>query len=306
MTTTPVQFGWSMSLGDRNIDRATFMDAARKCLDVIKGRFSSVWLSDHLQFEDEDLLEGWTALTYLAGMQPDLYYGHTVLNQVFRNPAHLAKMAATLQYMSQGHFILGIGAGPDWGQKECDAYGIALPGPKQRVEALEEALQIIKAMWKGEAATFTGTYHSIKDAYCRPRPLPEPPIMIASFGPKMMRLCARYADRWLSPNSDLETLKTRLTALDKACEEIGRDPRSLRRTLDIDEIYCAPTEKEVQALIGDRELEPGTLTGTPEQISEQIQPMVDLGITDFVLSGGGFPDVSSLETIARYVIPNFT
>lgn len=303
---TPVQFGWSMSLGDRNIDRATFMDAARKGLDVIKGHFDSVWLSDHLQFEDLDLLEGWTALTYLAGMQPDLYYGHTVLSQVFRNPAHLAKMAATLQYMSQGHFILGLGASPSWSQRECDAYGIAFPGPKQRVEELEEALQIIKAMWKGEEATFAGTYHSIKEAYCRPKPVPEPPIMIASFQPKMMRLCARYADGWIGPSSDLETLKTQLTALDKACEEIGRDPGSLRRTLEIGEIYCAPTEKEVQALIGDRELDPGTLTGTPEQISEKIQPLVDLGITYFVLGSGAFPDLSSIETIGRQVIPNFT
>ncbi len=130
--------------------------------------------------------------------------------------------------------------------------------------------------------------------------------MIASFGPKMMRLCVRYADGWIGPGSDLETLKTHLTALDKACEHIGRDPRSLRRTLEIGEMYCAPTEKEVQALIGDRELEPGMLTGTPEQISEKLQPLVDLGITSFVLGSGAFPDVSSLETIGRQVIPNFT
>ncbi len=185
---TTVQFGWSMALGARKVDRATFMDAARKGLDLIDGQFDSVWLPDHLQFEDLDLLEAWTELTYLAGMQPKLHYGHTVLCQSFRNPAHLAKMAATLQYMSQGNFILGLGAGADWSQRECDAYGIPFPGPKQRVEELEEALQIIKAMWKGEEATFAGKYHSIQEASCRPKPVPEPPIMIASFQPKMMRL----------------------------------------------------------------------------------------------------------------------
>jgi alkanesulfonate monooxygenase SsuD/methylene tetrahydromethanopterin reductase-like flavin-dependent oxidoreductase (luciferase family) len=213
-------------------------------------------------------------------------------------------MAATLQYMSQGHFILGLGAG--WNKEECDAYGIPFPGAKQRVEELEEALQIIKALWKGEEATFVGKYHSIKEAFCRPKPLPEPPIMIASFQPKMMRLCARYADWWNGPGSDPATLKTQLLALDKACEEIGRDPGSLRRTAEIGDIYCAPTEKEVQALIGDRELDPGTLSGTPEQISEKLQPLVDLGITYFILGSGAFPDLSSLETIGRQVIPNFT
>jgi alkanesulfonate monooxygenase SsuD/methylene tetrahydromethanopterin reductase-like flavin-dependent oxidoreductase (luciferase family) len=301
---TPIQFGWSISPGDRSMDRATFMDTIRKGLDLIDGHFDSVWLPDHLQFEDLDVLEGWTALTYLAGMQPTLHYGHTVLCQSFRNPAHLAKMAATLQYMSQGHFILGLGAG--WNKGECDAYGIPFPEAKQRVEELEEALQIIKAMWKGEETTFAGKYYSIKEAYCRPKPVPAPPIMIASFQPKMIRLSARYADWWNGPVSDLETLKTQQRALDKACEDIGRDPGSLRRTVDIGDIYCAPTEKEVQALIGDRELEAGTLRGTPEQISEKLQPLLDLGITYFMLGSGAFPDLSSLETIGRQVIPNFT
>ncbi|HEY3994011.1 MAG TPA: LLM class flavin-dependent oxidoreductase [Ktedonobacteraceae bacterium] len=299
-----IQFGWSMSLGNSRIERATFMEATRKGLDLIADQFDSVWLADHLQFGDRALLEGWTELAYLAGIQPKLKYGHIVLCQLFRNPAQLAKMAATLQYMSQGNFILGLGAG--WHQEECDAYGIPFPGPKQRVEELEEALQIIKALWKGEKATFTGKYHSIKDAYCRPKPEPEPPIMVAGFQPKMIRLCARYADWWNGIGSDVEKQKELLSALDKACEEIGRDPVSLKRTLVLGEIYCAPTEKEVQELMRDREIRPGTLSGTPEQIGEQIQQLVDLGITYFMLGGGGFPNLNSLETLARDVLPAFT
>ena len=301
---TTVQFGWSMSLGNAKVERASFMEATRKGLDLIADQFDSVWLPDHLQFGDRDLLEGWTELAYLAGMQPKLKYGHVVLCQLFRNPAQLAKMAATLQYMSQGNFILGLGAG--WHQEECDAYGIPFPGPKQRVEELEEAVQIIKALWKGEKASFEGKHHAIKDAYCRPKPEPEPPIMIAGFQPKMIRLCARYADWWNGLGSDVEKQKELLSALDKACEEIGRDPASLKRTLVLGEIYCAPTEKEVQALMRDREMRPGALSGTPEQISELIQPLIDLGISYFMLGGGGFPNLDSLETLAREVLPAFT
>jgi alkanesulfonate monooxygenase SsuD/methylene tetrahydromethanopterin reductase-like flavin-dependent oxidoreductase (luciferase family) len=301
---TKVQFGWSMSLGFGKIERAVFMDAARKGLDLVADHFASVWLADHLQFGDRVLLEGWTELTYLAGMQPKLQYGHIVLCQLFRNPAHLAKMAATMQYMTQGNFILGLGAG--WHQEECDAYGLPFPGPKQRVEELEEAVQIIKALWKGEKATFIGKYHSIKDAYCQPAPEPEPPIMIAGFQPKMMRLCARYADWWNGIGSDVTNYKKLLGDLDKACEEIGRDPASLKRTAVLGDIYCAPTEKEVQELMRDREIRPGTLSGTPEQISERIGQLVDLGISYFMLSGGGFPNLSALETILREVVPTFT
>ena len=301
---TTVQFGWSMSLGTPKVERATFMEATRKGLDLIADQFDSVWLADHLQFGDRMLLEGWTELAYLAGMQPRLKYGHVVLCQLFRNPAQLAKMAASFQYMSQGNFILGLGAG--WQQEECDAYGIPFPGPKQRVEELDEALQIIKALWKGEKATFEGKYHSIKEAYCLPKPEPEPPIMIASFQPKMMRLCAQYADWWNGLGTDVERLKGLLTALDKACEEIGRDPASLRRTLVIGDIYCAPTEKEVQELMNGHQIRPGTLSGTPEQIHERIQQLIDLGITYFMLSGGAFPDLRSLETLTREVLPTFT
>jgi alkanesulfonate monooxygenase SsuD/methylene tetrahydromethanopterin reductase-like flavin-dependent oxidoreductase (luciferase family) len=134
---TDIQFGWAMSLGNPKAERTPFVDSTRKALDMIADQFDSVWLADHLQFGDRMLLESWTELAYLAGMQPKLQYGHIVLCQLFRNPAHLAKMAATFQYMSQGNFILGLGAG--WQQEECDAYGFPFPGPKQRVEELELA-----------------------------------------------------------------------------------------------------------------------------------------------------------------------
>ena len=300
----PIQFGWSMSLGTNKAERTQFLEGARKGLDLIAEQFDSVWLTDHLQFGDLPLLEGWTELTYLAGIQPKLKYGHTVLCQLFRNPAHLAKMAATFQYMSQGNFILGLGAG--WHQEECDAYGYPFPGPKQRVEELEEALQIIRAMWKGEQATFEGKYHAVKGAYCNPRPEPEPPVVIASFQPKMMKLCARYADWWNGLGTDTEKLKGQLAALDQACEEIGRDPASLKRTLALGEIYCAPTEQELQNLMRDRQIRPGTLSGIPAQIGELIQPLIDLGITYFMLGGGGFPDLTSLETLTHEVVPAFT
>jgi alkanesulfonate monooxygenase SsuD/methylene tetrahydromethanopterin reductase-like flavin-dependent oxidoreductase (luciferase family) len=152
-------------------------------------------------------MEGWRALTYLSALQPRLKFGHAVLSQSFRNPALLAKMDATLQYMSGGRFILGIGAG--WKKYEYRAYGYDFPSAGTRIEELEETLQIINAMWREKQGTVQGKHYRVIEAWCEPKPEPIPPIMIGGSKPRMLRLIARYADwwsvswwvvlRWLSP-----------------------------------------------------------------------------------------------------------
>jgi len=159
--------------------RATFVADLNRALDLVTGYFDSAWLVDHLQFGDADVLEGFTALTYMAARHPQLKFGHAVLCQSFRNPALLAKMGATLQFMSGGRFILGLGAG--WHEEEYRAYGYDFPPDLVRVEQLEEALQIIRAMWTEEKATFEGKYYRVSQAHCEPRPDPVPTVMIGAF-----------------------------------------------------------------------------------------------------------------------------
>lgn len=158
---------------------------------TVQGHFHSAWSIDHPQ---ADALEAWTAITYLAPLHPQLQWGHTVLNQAFRSPALVAKMGATLQYMSGGRFILGIGAG---GQElEHLAYGYSFPRGRKRVAALDEALQIVKAMWTEETTTFSGADHRADVARCDPKLQPPPPVMVGAFLPQMLRLAARHADWW--------------------------------------------------------------------------------------------------------------
>src|SRR5205085_11949001 len=111
-----------------------------------------------------------------AARHPELRFGHTVTCQSFRNPALLAKMAATLQFLTGGRFILGIGAG--WYEAEYRAYGYDFPPPGVRLAQLDETVQIIKAMWRDKPATFHGQYYQIEGAYCEPPPEPRPPLMI--------------------------------------------------------------------------------------------------------------------------------
>lgn len=190
---TPIQLGFVIPAEwrDKSV-RTAYVENVNHALSLITGHFDSAWMVDHLMDDDTDTLEGFTALTYLAALHPQLKFGHAVLCQSFRNPALLAKMAATLQFMSGGRFILGLGAG--WHEAEYRAYGYDFPTNGVRVEQLEETLQIIKALWTQEKATFTGNHYHIIDAELEPKPNPLPTIMLGAFRPKMLRLTARYAD----------------------------------------------------------------------------------------------------------------
>ncbi len=163
-------------------ERNHYIADVNRLLNTVKGAYTSAWFIDHLQFQDSDVLEGWTALTYLAAQHPELQWGHAVLCQSFRNPALVAKMAATLQFISGGRFILGIGAG--WHTEEYLAYGYDFPAASTRVEELDEALQIIRALWTENDATFVGKHHQIRNAWCEPKPDPVPPIMVGHLSPK--------------------------------------------------------------------------------------------------------------------------
>src|SRR5215217_8816790 len=145
-----VQFGLIVPENPSNPpSRHRYMENVNHLLTHVKGHYVSAWCIDHL---DGDVLEGWTALTYLSALHPEFVWGHSVLCQSFRNPALIAKMGATLHFMSGGNFVLGLGAG---GQKaEYLAYGYDFPRGSIRVAELEEALQLIRAMWTQERVTF--------------------------------------------------------------------------------------------------------------------------------------------------------
>ena len=149
---------------------------------------------DHLQFGDDPLSEGWTLLTYLAATFPRFRYGHLVLCQNYRNPAVLAKMAATLQELSGGRFVLGLGAG--WLEEEYRAYNVDYPRPGIRVQQLAETIEIARAMWTQSPATFTGEHYRIDGAYCEPRPDPPIPILVGTNRRKAIAVAARLADSW--------------------------------------------------------------------------------------------------------------
>ena len=256
--------------------------------------FDSVWVYDHLlhRFEGHPTVgfwEAWTMLTALAATTTRVRIGTTVLCAGFRNPALLAKMADTLDEVSGGRLILGLGAG--WHEEEFDAFGMPFD---HRVSRLEEALQIIRPLLHEREVDFRGMYHEAKACEIRPRGPREEgvPILLAAFAPRMMRLTARYADQWttdwLGPASKV---KEDLAKLHAACAAEGRDPATLKVTGGATVAY--PDLGDLPAWMSAPD---AYLTGTPEDLASQLVAYQHLGVDHILTNLYPF----SPEAIARY------
>jgi alkanesulfonate monooxygenase SsuD/methylene tetrahydromethanopterin reductase-like flavin-dependent oxidoreductase (luciferase family) len=302
----PLTFGLVLPVGSPTREgRATFVADLNRALNLVAGHFDSAWMIDHLQTDADDMLESFTTISYLAALHPRLRFGQAVVCQSFRNPALLAKMGATLQFMSGGRFMLGLGAG--WNEEEYRAYGYDFPPARVRVAQLEETVQIVKAMWTQEKATFQGTHYRVADAACEPRPNPLPPLIIGAFKPKMLRLTAKYADGWDVSSTGLVAYRRLMETFAQACAEVGRDGATVRRSWS-GGCSCARTQKEAEAIAGDlysaqNPEDDFGFVGTPAQIVAQMQSFMALGVDSFLLDCGGFPNLTTLELLVNEVMP---
>jgi alkanesulfonate monooxygenase SsuD/methylene tetrahydromethanopterin reductase-like flavin-dependent oxidoreductase (luciferase family) len=176
---------------------------------------------------DAPFLEGWTLVTALAALTPRLRVAVLVSGNTYRNPALLAKMATTLDHVTGGRVDLGIGAG--WYVREHTAYGFAFPSAGERVEALREAIDVIRSLMQGGRTTYDGRHYQLEDAPFAPLPVQDGglPIMVGAQGPRMLRLVAECADVW-NLNHSPAKMRELGTILNRECEAIGRDPASLR------------------------------------------------------------------------------
>jgi probable F420-dependent oxidoreductase len=243
--------------------------------------FDSLWVSDHFMhaIPDEEYQgpwEGWSILSALAASTQRLTLGTNVMCTGFRNPALLAKMADTVDEISGGRLVLGIGAG--WHEPEYHAIGEPFD---HRASRFEEAMQIISGLLRDGAVDFEGRYYSARECELRPRgPRPEGlPIMVGTRGPRMLRITARYADWWNGGwPSYAERLPPLLSALNDACADVGREPDSIVRTAgvmaDIPGDYPHRGHDWVTKLRG--RVPP--LSGTPEEMAAELRAMAEAGI----------------------------
>ena len=189
--------------------------------------FDSIFFVDHMWsrgMPEVDHLEAWTVMTATAALTERIRIGALVLCNSYRNPALLAKMAASLDVVSNGRLVLGMGAG--WMDEEYRAYGYPFPSARVRIEQLEESLQVIKRLFTEPCASFQGKYYQLDEAYNRPAPVqqPHPPILIGGGGEQfLLKVVARHADIWNCPNNHAIELPRRLARLHAHCASIGRN-----------------------------------------------------------------------------------
>lgn len=278
--------------------------------------YDSIWFVDHMWsrgMPDVDHLEAWTLMSATAAVTERLRIGTLVLCNSYRNPALLAKMASSLDHVSNGRFVLGMGAG--WMDEEYRAYGYPFPSTRVRIEQLEEALAVIKRLFTEGRASFQGKYYAVDEAANNPKPVqqPGPPILIGGAGEKyLLRVVAEHADIWNCPNNVAPLLPQRLETLRRHCDAVGRDPDEIEvseqtiMVLGRDEQDLQQKIAGAKAMLGKVfDIDQTALIGTPEQLIEAIQARSRQGVTFFTTLFGDLNQPDTIELFAQKVMPAF-
>jgi F420-dependent oxidoreductase-like protein len=213
----------------------TLADAAKA---AEQGGATMFTLADHFfQMENvgraqDPFLEGYTSLGFLAGQTTTIDLTLLVTGVTYRHPGVLAKTVTTLDVLSQGRSMLGLGAA--WYDREHHALGIPYPPLSTRFEMLEETLQICRQMWSDDDGPYDGKHYRLAETICVPQPIRRPPILIGGDGEKKtLRLVAQYADVWNSTTSDPGELERKVDVLNRHCDAVGRDPGEIRKTVGV-------------------------------------------------------------------------
>lgn len=291
-----VDFGLQLAAGPPKEAYSQWLTDVDISVDLLKDHFRSLWMSDHFFYKDAPMYEAWTILSFLAARFPSWEVGSHVLGQGFRNPALMAAMAKTLQTVSEGRLIMGIGAGRI--ESEFLAYDYEFPRPGIRLEQLEDTLNIFKKMWtEAGPVSYQGKHYKIVDAWCEPKPDPMIPIMLGGAGKKTRRLAAQYADIWNWGFCDIDTYTELVDGLKQNCDDLGRDFSTMRLAWS-GPIAIGKTEAEAQAYAKENRWSGQPFVGTPAQIAEKMAAFIELGVDYFILTIAGFPnpDIASLIT----------
>lgn len=259
--------------------------------------WDGLWYADHYmpntpdgETTSGDVLECFSVLAGLAASVPRIRLGSLVSPTTVNHPAVLANRAATIDQMSNGRFVLGLGAG--WQVNEHRAYGIDLMEPKERVTRFGEAIEIISRLLSESRVNFAGKYFTITDAPCEPKPVQQPlPLLVGTGSPRMLRFAARFAQEWNTWGTPATTPAV-VERLGEACAKEGRDPVTVHKTTQA-LVYIVEDANVVEKLQA-KVPEGRSLVGTTEQLTEMIAAYQKIGFNEFCL-----PDFTLGDSFAQ-------
>ena len=265
-------------------------DVAGDARDAERLGFELVTVMDHLP-GTRPSLETWTALTWAAAATERIKVSPNVLGLPYRNPAVTAKMAETLNRLSGGRLILGLGAGGS--NDEFRRFGLPVREPKEKADALEEALRITGELWSGKEVSFQGEHYRLEEAQISPPPEPPIPIWLGVYGKRTLSFVAKYADGWLPSYRFAPPDKRRegQQRIRRAAEEMGRDPT------EIEYAYNVGVRVDERA-----EARPGMIAGPPQKVIDELAGLEKDGVTFLVLWAAG-DQAEQRERLASEVIP---
>jgi alkanesulfonate monooxygenase SsuD/methylene tetrahydromethanopterin reductase-like flavin-dependent oxidoreductase (luciferase family) len=302
-----VSFGWIVQPAlfatpagidprDRRLARELIMANERHVELARSAGLGTVWVEDHMGWGDKAHLECFTTMAWLAGRHPGLRYGTMVCGQAFRNPAYLAKLATNMDVLTDGNFILGIGAGNNGAEHR--AYGYPFPPPGARLAQTEEAIKILRALWTRSPATVRGASYAIEEAFASPLPERPIPLMIGGGGErKTLRLVAQYADWWCADVQPVAAFSHKARVLAEHCAAVGRDPSEIVHS----QVVWISIDEDVDRVIRWDDLH--IVAGTPDEVTRELEAFRAAGVDHFQVRFMDYPDSAGMERFAATVMP---
>ena len=246
--------------------------------------WDGIWYADHFMPNAEDTStpwpEAWITLAALGAQVPRLRLGTLVSGNTYRHPAVLAKMATTLDHISGGRVVLGLGSG--WQENEHAQYGIPFYTVADRLKRLDEACQVIKALFSEEKSSFAGTYYQLDNASLEPKPVQNPlPLLIGGGGEQVtLKITARYADEW-NVWGTVDTLKSKMAILDRHCESVGRDPAAIKRTA-VALLFMSDDTAFLDKMRA-ADMQQAAIIGTPAEVRDIVAEYEAAGVNELIV-----------------------
>jgi F420-dependent oxidoreductase-like protein len=268
--------------------------------------WDGVWYADHFMPNAEDTSapwpEAWTTLSALGARTSRIRLGTLVSGNTYRHPAVLAKMAATLDHITNGRLVLGLGSG--WQENEHQQYGLEFYDAAKRLQRLDEACQVIKALFNDKTANFDGRFYSLNKATLEPKPVQKPlPLMIGGGGEKVtLKITAKYADEW-NVWGDPNILQHKMSVLDAHCATVGRDPKNIQRSA-VALLFMSDDAGYLEKMRNAGIAQPHII-GTPEQVRETVAEYAAAGVDELIVPdftmGAKAQKLATMDTFIKQV-----